>query len=238
MSVVKFTLELAGDVSSFDPSVRTEMKSAIAARASVDPSAVELTLSSGSVVVGVSIQTTAAAAASVQSTMASATSSASSATAMLASVTGVSIAVLAVVTPPTIANVAPPPPPLLIGALAVAAETSGSIGIVIGGVVGVIVAVVLALVFMCRRRRLNKNKSSKGGQAMKVDEKATMKAEAQKAGAERDENVNLISLKRSQSSCTKPPRSPPPPPTPPPPPPHPHRPPHHQREAALRCRAW
>ena len=213
MSVVKFTLELAGDVSLFTPSVRADMKSAIAARASVDPSAVEVALSPGSVIADVSIQTPTATATSVQSTMASATSSPSSATAMLASVNGISIAVLTVVTPPTIANVAPPPPPLLIGALAVAAETSGSIDIIIGVVVGVIITVVLSLVFMCRRRRLNDNKAPKSGQAMKVDEKATKRAEAQKAEAERDENrANPISSKRSQSSRSKPPRSPPPPP--------------------------
>ena len=111
MSVVSFALELAGDVSSFTPSVQAEISSAIAAQASVGPSAVQLTISSGSVIVGVSIQTTTAAAASVQSTMAIATSSLSSATAMLASVTGIPIAVLAIVTPPTVADVPPPPPP-------------------------------------------------------------------------------------------------------------------------------
>eukprot|EP00900_Chrysochromulina_parva_P000453 jgi/Chrpa1/10408/Chrysochromulina_OHIO_Genome00004278-RA len=109
-SVVGFTLELAGDVSSFTPSVQAQMQSAIAAQASVDPSAVELTISPGSVIVDVSIQTTTAAVASVQSTMAIATSSPSSATAMLASVTGIPIAVLAIVTPPTVADVPPPPP--------------------------------------------------------------------------------------------------------------------------------
>jgi len=111
MSLVGFALELAGDVSSFTLSVRTEMQGAIAARAGVDPSAVTVNVTSGSVIVIVSIQTYAVTATSVQSTMASATSSPSGATEMLASVTGVSIAVLAVVTPPTIANVAPPPPP-------------------------------------------------------------------------------------------------------------------------------
>jgi len=111
MSVIGFALELAGDVSSFGTSARTEMQGAIAARAGVDPSAVTVTVTSGSVIVLVSIQTYAVMATSVQSTMASATSSPSGATAMLASVTGVSIAVLAVVTPPTITNVASPPPP-------------------------------------------------------------------------------------------------------------------------------
>ena len=111
MSVIEFALRLAGDVSSFTPSVRTEMKSAIAARAGVDPLAVMVTVTSGSVIVGARIHTPTAMATSVQSMMASATSSPSSATAMLASVTGVSIAVLAVVTPPIIANVSPPPPP-------------------------------------------------------------------------------------------------------------------------------
>jgi predicted lipid-binding transport protein (Tim44 family) len=133
------------------------MKSATAARAGVDPSAVELTISPGSVIVGVRILTPTATAASVRSTMATATSSPSSATAMFASVTSVSIAVLAVVTPPTIANVAPPPPPLLTGAFAV--ETSGSsTGSIIGVIVGVIIALVLALVFMRRRRHLNEKR--------------------------------------------------------------------------------
>jgi hypothetical protein len=111
MSVVGFALELDGDVSSFTPSVQALMQSAFAARAGVGPSAVELAITPGSVIVDVSIQTTTAAVASVQSTMAIATSSPSSATAMLASVTGIPIAVLAIVTPPTVANVPPPPPP-------------------------------------------------------------------------------------------------------------------------------
>eukprot|EP00900_Chrysochromulina_parva_P017878 jgi/Chrpa1/26091/Chrysochromulina_OHIO_Genome00026931-RA len=111
MSLVGFSLELDGDVSSFTPSVRTQVQGAIAARAGVDPSAVMVAVTSGSVIVGVRIYTPTAMATSVQSAMASATSSPSSATAMLASVTGVSITVLAVVTPPIIANVAPPPPP-------------------------------------------------------------------------------------------------------------------------------
>eukprot|EP00900_Chrysochromulina_parva_P016540 jgi/Chrpa1/24888/Chrysochromulina_OHIO_Genome00026426-RA len=166
--MVGFTLELDGDVSSFTPSVQTQMQSAVAARAGVDPSAVELTTSPGSVIVDVSIQTTTAMAASVQSTMASATSSPSSATAMLASVTGVSIDVLAVVTPPTVADVPPPPPPspsppppmapppMSTGALAV--ETSGSTGIIIGVIVGVILLLVLALLILYRRRRETRRK--------------------------------------------------------------------------------
>ena len=113
MSLVGFTFELDGDVSSFTPSVRTQVQGAIAARASVDPSSVMVTVTSGSVIVGVRIHTPTAMATSVQSAIASATSSPSSATAMLASVTGVSIAVLAVVTPPTVTNFAPPPPPPL-----------------------------------------------------------------------------------------------------------------------------
>jgi hypothetical protein len=171
MSVVRFTLELAGDVSSFTPSVRTEMKGAIAARAGVDPSAVELTISPGSVLVDVSIQTSAVTAALAQATMASAASSPSSATAMLASVTGVSIAVLAVVTPPTVADVPPPPPPspsppppmspMPTGASALetglstdasAVETSGSKDIIIGVIAGVNIFLVLALILIMRRR--------------------------------------------------------------------------------------
>jgi hypothetical protein len=189
MSVIRFTLELAGDVSSFTPSVQFQIKNATAALAGVDPSAVELTISPGSVIVGVRILTPTATATSVQSTMAIATSSPSSATAMLASVPGVSIAVLAVVTPPTIASVAPPPPPLLIGALAVAAETSGSIGIIIGVIVGVIIALVLALVFTRRRRHLNEKRRKNislqvpNGQEAQLDEKetATRKAKAESA---------------------------------------------------------
>ena len=111
MSVVGFSLRLFGDVSSFTSSVLDQMKSAIAARAGVDPSAVELTVRAGSVIVGVSILTPLATSASVQSAMANATSSPSSATAMLANVTGVSINVLTVVTPPTVTAFAPSPPP-------------------------------------------------------------------------------------------------------------------------------
>ena len=167
MSVIGFTLELGGDVSSFTPSVQAEISSAIAAQASVDPSAVELAISPGSVIVDVSIQTTTAMATSVQSTMASATSSPSSATAMLASVNGVSIAVL-FVTPPTVADVPPPPPPSPLPPLPVSAmssgafgvETSGSMGVVIGVIVGVIIALVLALVIMHRRRRKMRRKKA------------------------------------------------------------------------------
>jgi hypothetical protein len=123
-----------------------------------------LTISAGSVIADVSIQTYAVTAASVQSTMASATRSPSSATAMLANVTGVSIVVLAVVTPPTVEEIPPPPPPSPsppppmspIGTGEVAAPTvessGGSLGIIIGVVVGVSIAFVLALVFMRRRR--------------------------------------------------------------------------------------
>ena len=168
MSVVGFALELAGDVSSFTPSVQAEISSAIAAQAGVDPSAVELTITPGSVIVGVSIQTYAATAASVRSAMASATSSPSSATAMLASVTGVPTTVLAVVTPPTVADVPPPPPPSPLPPLPVSAmssgafgvETSGSMGVIIGVVVGVIIALALALVIMHRRRREMRRKKA------------------------------------------------------------------------------
>jgi hypothetical protein len=159
MSVVGFALKLDGDVSSFTLSVQAQMQSAFAARAGVDPSAVELAITPGSVIVDVSIQTYAATATLVQSAMVSATSSTSSATAMLANVTGVPIAVLAVVTPPTIADVRPPPPPspsplppmspMSTGASAV--ETRSSMGITIGVIVGVSIAFVFALVFLCRR---------------------------------------------------------------------------------------
>ena len=183
-SVVRFTLELAGDVSSFTPSVQSQIRSATAARAGVDPSAVELTISPGSVIVGVRILTPTAMAASVQSTMAIVTSSTNSVAGMLANVTGVSIAVLAVVTQPTIANVAPPPPLLSTGA--VAAETNGSIWIIVVGVlVGVIVALVLALVFMHRRHHLNeKRRKNVGLQAPNGQEDEKGAPAAWKARAE------------------------------------------------------
>ena len=111
MSVVNFALRLAGDVSSFTPSVLTEIRNAIAAWAGVDPTAVMVTVMSGSLLADVSIHTPTVIATLVQSVMASATSTPSSATAMLANVTGVPIAVLAVVTPPTVTDLAPPPPP-------------------------------------------------------------------------------------------------------------------------------
>ena len=168
MSVVRFTLELAGDVSSFTPSVQAQIQGVIAALAGVNPSAVELTISPGSVIIDVRIQTYAVTAALVQSTMASATSSANSATAMLASVTGVSIVVLAVVTPPTIATIPPPPAPslMLTGAStsgALTAKTSGSMGIIIGAIAGVVIGLVLALVFVRRRCHLNKKRPKNGG---------------------------------------------------------------------------
>jgi hypothetical protein len=176
MSIVGFTLELDGDVSSFTPSVRTEMKSAIAVRAGVDPSAVELTISAGSVIADVSIQAYAVTAASVHSTMASATRSPSSASAMLANVTGVSIVVLAVVTPPTVEEIPPPPPPSPsppppTGPSAV--ETSDPTGVIIGVIVGIIVALALALVFMRRRRRNQPPQSTKVKLGSSADRSAT-----------------------------------------------------------------
>ena len=156
MSVVEFALRLAGDVSSFTPSVRTEMKSAIAARAGVDPSAVVVTVTSGSVIVGARIHTPMAMATSVQSAMASATSSPSSAAAMFASVTGISIAVLAVVTPPTVANFQPSPPPQRPpGALNNAG--GGAINILVIAVLAAIVGLLCCLAMVCwwtRRREV------------------------------------------------------------------------------------
>jgi serine/threonine protein kinase len=150
MSVVDFALRLAGDVSSFTPSVRTEMKSAIAARAGVDPSAVMVTVTSGSVIVGVRILTPPAMATSVQSAMASATSSPSSATSMLASVTGISIAVLAVVTPPIIANVAPPPPPSSPLTLPPPQRPPGALNSAGGGAITILgIAVPAAIIALC-----------------------------------------------------------------------------------------
>ena len=146
------------------------MRSALAAQAGVDPSAVDLIISAGSIIADVRIETHAVTAASVQSTMARATSSPSSASAMLASVTSISVVVLAVVTTPTVEEVPPPPPPSPsppppmspIGTGAVAAPTvessGGSMGIIIGVVVGVSIAFVLALVFM-RLYCCNKNET-------------------------------------------------------------------------------
>jgi hypothetical protein len=169
--LVKFTLELAGDVSSFTPSVQAQIQVVIAALAGVDPSAVDVTISPGSVIIDVRIQTYAVTAALVQSTMASATSSPSSATLMLANVTGVSITVLAVVTPPFVADISPPPPrspsppttmpPSSTDALAASAvETSGSMGIIIGAVVGVIAVVgaCIGVAIVLRRKRSRRPK--------------------------------------------------------------------------------
>ena len=162
MSVVDFALRLAGDVSSFTPSVRAEMQSAIAAWAGVEPSAVMVTVTSGSVIVGVRIQTPTTMATSVQSAMANATSSPSSATTMLASVTGVSIAVLAVVTAPIVAIIVPPPPPTPQrppGALnsAGADKDEGApntiIIIVIVGVLAAILVLLCCLAMVCWWRR-------------------------------------------------------------------------------------
>jgi len=175
-SVVKFILLLDGDISSFTESVQTQMRNATAARAGVDPSVVELTISPGSVLVNVSIRTTTAMAASVQSTMINLMSSPSSATLIFANVTGVSITVLAVVLSPTISNVAPPPPLPLTGPLAV--ETNGSIGIIIGVIVGVIIALVLVLALVFMRRRWH----PKGLQAQQDE----MGAAAQNTNADAD----------------------------------------------------
>jgi hypothetical protein len=174
--LVKFTLELAGDVASFTPSVHAQIQGVIAAFAAVDPSAVDVTISSGSVIIDVKIQTPAVTAASVQSSMASATSSPSSATLMFANVTGVSIAVLAVLTPPIVADISRPPSPspspttpispIMTDALAafaeMAVETSGSMGIIIGAVVGVIVivGVCIGLAIVLRRKRSQRPKQT------------------------------------------------------------------------------
>ena len=104
----KVALRLAGDVSSFTPSVQAEIIHTIAAEASVQPSAVKVTVTSGSVIVDVSIQTPTATATSLHSKMASATNSPSSAAAMLASVTGVQCAVIAISKPATLSAMTKP----------------------------------------------------------------------------------------------------------------------------------
>ena len=109
VSVISSTLKLDGDVSSFTPSVQAEIARAIAAEAGVDSSAVALTVTSGSVIIDMSIQTDTATADSVHSKVASATSSPSRATAMLSSVTGVSCTVLEITKPATLAAVTPRP---------------------------------------------------------------------------------------------------------------------------------
>ena len=108
MSVVAFVLELAGEISSFTSAVREQMKSAIAIRAGVDPSAVTVTVTSGSVIVAVRILTPTATAASVHSAMVSATSTPNSATSMFASVSGYNVYVLTIRTSPTVAAYTPP----------------------------------------------------------------------------------------------------------------------------------
>lgn len=106
MSVVAFVLELAGDVSSFSLDVREQMKRAIAGRAGVDPSAVTVTVTSGSVIVDVRIWTPTATANSVHSAMVSATSTLNSANAMFASVSNVTV--ITIRTSPTVAAYTPP----------------------------------------------------------------------------------------------------------------------------------
>jgi hypothetical protein len=106
MSVVAFVLELAGDVSSFSLDVREQMKRAIAGRAGVDPSAVTVTVTSGSVIVDVRIWTPTATANSVHSAMVSATSTLNSANAMFANVSNVTV--ITIRTSPTVAAYTPP----------------------------------------------------------------------------------------------------------------------------------
>jgi hypothetical protein len=128
-----------------------------------------VTVTSGSVIVGVRVITPTVMATSVQSAMANATSSPSSATGMLASVTGVSIAVLAVVTPPTVANVRPspllpplPPPQRPPGALdsaegALNSTAGGAINILVTAVLAAIVGLLCCLAMVCfwtRRRQV------------------------------------------------------------------------------------
>jgi len=111
---VAFTLSLSGDVSSFTPTVKNQMKIALANKASVDQSFVDVTVYAGSVIAECTIQTLADTSASLQSTMALLLSSTTSATNMLAGVTiagGASVSVLAVVTPPFVTAIAPPPAP-------------------------------------------------------------------------------------------------------------------------------
>jgi len=106
MSVVAFVLELAGDVSSFSLDVREQMKRAIAGRAGVDPSAVTVTVTSGSVIADVRIWTPTATANSVHSAMVSATSTLNSANAMFANVSNVTV--ITIRTSPTVAAYTPP----------------------------------------------------------------------------------------------------------------------------------
>jgi cobalamin biosynthesis Mg chelatase CobN len=143
MSVVAFSLRLGGDVSSFTPDVRTEMKTAIAARASVPITAVELAVTPGSVIVGVTIQTPTVTAASVQSAIYSSTSSLANANAMFSSVTGVSITVEEVVTQPTTTAQASGAAQGLTaagGGGSAGPATGGAIGGAIGGIFVVVLA--------------------------------------------------------------------------------------------------
>jgi hypothetical protein len=111
---VAFTLSLSGDVSSFTPTVKNQMKIALANKASVEQSFVDVTVYAGSVIAECTIQTLADTSASLQLTMAELLSSTTSATNMLAGVTiagGASVSVLAVVTPPFVTAISPPPAP-------------------------------------------------------------------------------------------------------------------------------
>lgn len=131
MSDVQFTLALAGDVATFTASVKTEVQQAIATQAGVDRSAVTITVTSGSVVLEISIRVPTSTATSVQSTIATATSTPSSATAMLSSVSSVAITVTAITVAPTLVPVAAVNP----------APASASTGLDGGAIFGIVLGV-------------------------------------------------------------------------------------------------
>ena len=142
MSQLGFTLEVAGDVSSFTPSVLSEIEAVLAAEVGVHPSAVRVSASSGSVILDVAMELPTATASAVQAAMATATASPSSATAMLARVSGVSIQVLATTTP-TVTDVSP----------SGSAEASHSeIAVVIGAGTIVGVGLIAGGLYLARKR--------------------------------------------------------------------------------------
>jgi len=132
----------------FTESVTAEIAAAIAHRAGVEPSAVQVVVSAGSVILHVEILTLTASSSAVLATMAAATSDASQASAMLSSVTSVPIVVLAIPVAPSIVALSPP------GAAAPPADGSSgggssSTGLIIGIVVGAVALICLAVCLKC-----------------------------------------------------------------------------------------
>ena len=112
MTSVAFELRASGSVSDYTLTIKSEIAAAVATAASVDVSAVSVTVAAGSVLIGVRITTLSpASAAAVQANVATATASPQAAQAMLASVTSTPIAVSAITIGAQVVALSPPSPP-------------------------------------------------------------------------------------------------------------------------------